>query len=177
VIVTDRLELIPVADLLDLLSEGRHEEAEHALGVTIPDGWPDAHDQRFFAYRARQLAADPEDRDWMPQLIVLHATGRPMIGHAGFHGKPGKNARDDTDAVELGYMIFAEHRRRGYATEAVRALIQWAAADKAIRRFLASIGPQNAPSLALANTLGFVEVGRHWDDQDGDELEFMLELA
>ena len=59
----------------------------------------------------------------------------------------------------------------------MRALIQWASAHKATRRFIASIGPENAPSLALARKLGFAEVGRHWDDQDGDELEFMLELA
>lgn len=175
-IVTDRLELVPVADLLDLLSDGRREEAGHALAVTIPDGWPDGHDRGFLAFRARQLAADPEDRDWMPQLIALRAPGRPMIGHAGFHGKPGKNARQDSDAVELGYMILADHRGRGYATEAVRALVEWAAADKAVRRFVASIAPQNVPSLALARKLGFVEVGRHWDDEDGEELEFVLEL-
>jgi RimJ/RimL family protein N-acetyltransferase len=176
VIVTDRLELVPVSDALELLANGRREDAEGMLNVTMPDGWPDSHDRGFLAMRARQLAADPEDRDWMPRLVVLRDDGRRMIGHAGFHGKAGKNARNDADAVELGYMIFSEHRGRGYATETVRALVQWASDAKGIHRFIASIGPENAPSLAIVRKLGFVEVGRHWDDEDGEELEFVLEL-
>jgi RimJ/RimL family protein N-acetyltransferase len=96
-----------------------------------------------------------------------------MVGHVGFHGPPGYNALKAADAVEVGYTIFPEHRRRGYATEAVRALLDWARAQ-GIHRFVASVGPQNEPSLALVRRLGFREVGRHWDDEDGEELEFEL---
>jgi RimJ/RimL family protein N-acetyltransferase len=32
----------------------------------------------------------------------------------------------------------------------------------------------NEPSLAIARRFGFVEIGRHWDDEDGEELEFEL---
>lgn len=172
---TERLELMPLIDSLELLVEGRREEAARKLGVALPDWWPDPHDLGFLAFRARQLAAEPDDRDWMPRLVILREA-RAMIGHAGFHGRPGKNARNDPDAVELGYMILAEYRGRGYATEVVRALIEWATDEHDVRRFIASIGPQNAPSLALVRKLGFLEVGRHWDDEDGEELEFLLEL-
>ncbi len=174
-IQTPRLELVPLAGALELLVDGMRDEAERVLGIALPDWWPDRHDLGFLAFRARQLAAEPDDRDWMPRLVVLREA-HAMIGHAGFHGKPGKNARKDPNAVELGYMIFAEHRRRGYATEVVRALVQWAYDEHEVRRFVASIGPQNAPSLTLARKLGFVEAGRHWDDEDGEELEFLLKL-
>lgn len=172
---TERLELVPLADSLELLVEGKRVEAERELGVLLPHWWPDRHDLGFLAFRARQLAAEPDDRDWMPWLVVL-GDERVMIGHAGFHGRPGKNARNDPDAVELGYMILVAQRGRGYATEVVDALVKWAADVHGIRRFVASIGPENAPSLALVRKLGFVDVGRHWDDQDGEELEFLLEL-
>lgn len=174
-ILTKRLELVPLVDSLELLVDGRRVEVERELGIALPDWWPDRHDLAFLAFRARQLAAEPDDRVWMPRLVVLRKE-QAMIGHAGFHGKPGKNARKDSNAVEIGYMIVAEHRGRGYATEVVHALVQWAFDEHGIRRFLASIGPQNAPSLALARKLGFVEAGRHWDDEDGEELEFLLEL-
>jgi ribosomal-protein-alanine N-acetyltransferase len=176
VIVTDRLELVRLDDALELLAEGRRGEAAEQLRVTIPSGWPDAQALGFLAMRARQVAADPEDRDWISWLVVLREPARPMIGYAGFHGKPGKNALNDEAAVEVGYQIFSEYRRRGYATETVRALLDWALEAKGIRRFVASIGPRNEASLALARRLGFVEVGRHWDDEDGDELEFVLEI-
>jgi RimJ/RimL family protein N-acetyltransferase len=75
--------------------------------------------------------------------------------------------------VEIGYTIFPEHRRHRYATEAVVGLLDWARAQ-GIHRFIASVGPENEPSLKLVRRLGFVEVGRHWDDEDGEELEFEL---
>ena len=52
-------------------------------------------------------------------------------------------------------------------------LLDWARAE-GIHRFVASVGPGNEPSLAIVRRLGFVEVGRHWDDEDGEELEFEL---
>ena len=33
-----------------------------------------------------------------------------MIGHAGFHGQPGVNGKQDPEAVELGYTIFEPYR-------------------------------------------------------------------
>jgi RimJ/RimL family protein N-acetyltransferase len=80
------------------------------------------------------------------------------------------------DSVEVGYTIFPTHRRRGYATEAVRALVEHTR-GLGVRRFVASVAPGNEPSLRLVRGLGFVEVGRHWDDEDGEELEFVLELS
>lgn len=98
---------------------------------------------------------------------------RELIGHVGFHGPPGINSLRAANAVEIGYTIFPEHRRNGYATEAVEALLDWGRAQ-GIHRFVASVGPGNEPSLRIVQRLGFVEVGRHWDDEDGEELEFEL---
>ena len=64
-----------------------------------------------------------------------------MVGHAGFHGPPGVNGRDLPAALELAYTVFAAYRRRGYAREAVAALLDWARSVHGIRRFLASIAP------------------------------------
>jgi RimJ/RimL family protein N-acetyltransferase len=100
-----------------------------------------------------------------------------MIGHIGFHGPPGVNALKADDGVEVGYTIFTPWRRRGYATEAVAALTEWARREHGINRIVASIGPENEASLGLVRNLGFVEVGRHWDEIDGEELEFELRLS
>jgi RimJ/RimL family protein N-acetyltransferase len=174
-IVSERLELVAMGpDFLDALLGGRRSAAEAAGGFKLPSGWPDAHDRRFLALRLRQLRERPELREWLVYAVVRPDGDRLLIGHAGFHGPPGTNALRADDAVELGYSIFAPHRRRGYATETVRALIDWAARTHGIRRFLASIGPENEPSLALVRRVGFTPIGRHWDDEDGEELEFEL---
>jgi [ribosomal protein S5]-alanine N-acetyltransferase len=164
---SERLRLVPLsAELVEALLAGGETP------FTIPDGWPDEHDTRFLQLRLRQLLADPGRARWPVFAIVLPGSGE-LIGHIGYHGPPGVNARHDAAAVELGYTIFPEHRRRGYATEAVRALLGHTR-EQGVERFVASVAPDNEPSLRLVRGLGFVEVGRHWDDEDGDELEFLL---
>jgi RimJ/RimL family protein N-acetyltransferase len=169
---SDRLELVSMSpNFLDALLNGRRTET----GLEIPEDWPDAHDRRFLELRLRQLRQSPELQPWLVYAVVLPE--RRMIGHAGFHGPPGINALEAADAVEVGYTIFPTFRRRGYASEAARALIEWASVSDGIRRFLASVAPENAPSLALVRKLGFTQIGRHWDEEDGEELEFELRLS
>jgi [ribosomal protein S5]-alanine N-acetyltransferase len=168
-ISTERLELVWLSpQLVESILDGPRGD----LGFAIPDDWPDEHDRRFLALRLRQMGDEPARGPWLVRGIVLPET-RELIGHVGFHGPPGVNSLRADDAVEVGYTIFPEHRRRGYATEAVVALLEWARAQ-GIHRFIASVGPGNEPSLRIVRGLGFVEVGRHWDDEDGEELEFEL---
>src|SRR4029450_3569795 len=96
---------------IDAVLEGRRDEAESLAGIALPDGWPDAHDRRFLAFRLRQLREQPELEPWFVYGVVLPEDGHPMIGHAGFHGPPGVNAVKADDAVEVGYPILGPDRR------------------------------------------------------------------
>lgn len=97
-----------------------------------------------------------------------------MVGHAGFHGPPGINGLQAGDAVEVGYTVFPEARGRGYAQEAALALMRWAEREHRVRRFVASVAPDNEPSLAIVEKLGFAQIGEQWDAEDGLELVFEL---
>jgi [ribosomal protein S5]-alanine N-acetyltransferase len=72
--------------------------------------------------------------------------------------------------------VVGEHRRRGYAEEAVRSLMAWAAAEYHVTRFRASISPENTPSLNLIRKLGFVQVGTHRHARRGEELLFHRDI-
>jgi RimJ/RimL family protein N-acetyltransferase len=175
---SERLELVSISpDFIDALLAERRSDAEAAATLTLPDDWPDAHDRGFLNFRLRQMRERPEIQEWFVYAVVLPEGERPMIGHAGFHGPPGVNSVKAADAVEVGYSVFEPYRRRGYATEVVRALMGWASREHGIRRFIASISPDNEASLALARRLGFKHIGQHWDEEDGEELEFELRLA
>ena len=174
-ITSARLELVSMsAEFLAALLAGDRAEAQRLAGVTIPDDWPDEHDEGFLRLRLQQTRHDPELEQWLVRALVLPARGRPMIGHAGFHGKPGTNALRKPGAVEIGYTIFQPYRGRGYATEAVAALLEWARTQRGVERFVASVAPGNASSLAIVRKLGFEQTGAVWDEEDGEELVFEL---
>lgn len=175
VIATERLDLVLLTPVLDDLASGRRERAAAAIGASIPEWWPDSHDLGFLRLKYDQAARDQTAGEWLVRALVLRAR-REMIGHAGFHGPPGINARGDAEAVELGYTVFSEHRGRGYATEAVLSLIRWAGQEHGIPTFIASVGPNNEASLAIVRKLGFLQVGEQLDDEDGLELVFELDL-
>jgi RimJ/RimL family protein N-acetyltransferase len=172
-VTTGEIELrLLDAETMLALAEGRHEDAERALGVHVPRDWPDEHDARFLRLRAGQLSDGSSDPEWSVRAVV---GGDELVGHAGFHGPPGVNGPSLPNAVEIGYTIFPQHRRRGYAQQAARELIAHAR-EKGVAQVIASIAPDNDPSLAIVRKLGFEQTGEQWDDEDGLELVFQLEL-
>lgn len=121
-------------------------------------------------YRLDQLATDPTVQPWLLRAMVLREPIRRVIGHIGFHAQPSA-----AGTLEVGYSVMEQFRQQGFAFEAVQALFAWAAHEHSIQAFVASIGPENAPSLALARKLGFEQVGSQMDAEDGLELVFELQ--
>jgi RimJ/RimL family protein N-acetyltransferase len=79
---------------------------------------------------------------------------RTVVGSSGFRGLPNADGE-----VEIGYGIHAAHRSRGYATEAVEALVEWALAQEGVRGVVAHCDPANEPSLRVLAKAGFAEAG------------------
>lgn len=143
--------------------------AEREIGAVIPANLSE-NLERFLLYRLGQLDEDPAILHWLARAMVLtDADGtRRMVGTIGFHGAP-----DDRGRLEIGYRIEPEYRRRGYTREAVRAMLDWAATEHRVHRFIASVRPDNDASLGLVRGFGFVQTGTQMDDIDG--LELVLE--
>jgi len=101
-----------------------------------------------------------------------------MIGHAGFHSPPGPEdlAEVAPDGVEFGYAIHAPFRRRGYASEAVRALMYWAYRHHRVNDFVLTVLPKSKPAMAMARSLGFEERGSRIDHEDGLEIYFIRHI-
>jgi [ribosomal protein S5]-alanine N-acetyltransferase len=168
-----RLDLVSLSPaIIESLLDGRRDAAAGLVGATLPDDWPGRADVGFLRLRLRQMRQDAEVEPWLVRALVLREPGRPMVGHAGFHGPPGVNGPRHPDAVEVGYNVFPPYRGRGLATEAVVALMEWALAERGVHRFVASVAPGNEPSLAIVRRLGFVQTGEQWDEEDGLELVF-----
>ncbi|MEE8337085.1 MAG: GNAT family N-acetyltransferase [Dehalococcoidia bacterium] len=59
-----------------------------------------------------------------------------------------------TGSFEIGFGVFAAHRRKGYASEAVQMLMRYQKANTRVNSF-------NEPSLAVHRRLRFTEEGRN----------------
>jgi len=169
VVRTDRLELVSYSpSVMRAVVADDRAGAERLLGATIV-GDLDVELRGFFELRLADLATDPSIQQWLARAIVLISEpgSRRAVGSVGFHGSPDVDGR-----AEIGYQIEPGSRRRGLALEAVRGLLDWASTEHGIRRFRASIAPDNEASMALVARLGFRQVGRQHDDIDGEELVF-----
>jgi len=163
------------AEFLEASLAGERARMEALLGARVPDEWPEHRHTQFFLTKLRE---QPSWAPWIARALVLRSERR-MLGHAGFHSSPAPRylAEYLPGSIELGYTVFARDRRRGYAREAVLALMEFARREHpALTGFVASISPTNEPSLALARGLGFSKIGEYDDPEDGLEHVCALRL-
>jgi ribosomal-protein-alanine N-acetyltransferase len=168
---TERVELVSMSlAFMKALQAGDLEAAAREIGAALAPGMREDL-ANFLSYRIPDLEADPTAQRWLGRAIVLtHGDGRrEVIGTIGFHAPP-----DETGRVEIGYRVEPGFRRRGIATECIRALLAWAEAQ-GIHRFRASVSPDNDASLAIIRSFGFHQVGVQMDEVDGEELVFHLD--
>jgi len=174
-ISSERLDLALLSlDQLDEVAAGVSSGLASALAATIPAEWTSGV-RGLAARRAHQIRGRPTDAAWLLRAMVLRPAGtgegRRVVGYLNFHGAP-----DESGAAEIGYTLLPGARGHGYAIEAVRALFDWATRVHGVRRFRASVSPDNERSLNLISRLGFHRTGEQWDPEDGLELVFELEL-
>ena len=163
---TRRLVLVPCSAQMAQAALQDRGGLESLLGAQVPQEWPGQDLREFLPLYARQLQADPALLGWGIWLMI-HAAERTVIGDAGFKGKPGGEG-----TVEIGYSVLPAHREQGFATEAARALVDWALAQPEVRRIIAECSPRNAASIRVLEKLGMQR-----RDADGGMLRWELDAT
>jgi ribosomal-protein-alanine N-acetyltransferase len=109
-----------------------------------------------------QLRMLQQPEPWILGFGVIDKESRSMVGMAGYKGAP------DTDGiVEVAYGIVPSFEGRGYATEATRALIEYAVSSGLARRIRAHTLPAANASTHVLKKCGFDWVGEVVDPEDG----------
>ncbi|MDR3713636.1 MAG: GNAT family protein [Puia sp.] len=83
-------------------------------------------------------------------FAIFDRSGENWLGSTGLHTRIGGNAR------EIGYWIDARHLKKGYATEAVRALVRIGFAVERLDRIEIHCDPENDKSRRIPERLGFI---------------------
>lgn len=141
--------------------------------ATSDPATPEVYATRIAGFLARAASGD----EFL--YAMLDPGERHVLGGTGIHLRGGP---DDARA-ELGYWVAARAERRGYVTEAVRALVPHARALAEARlphapRVEIRCDARNAPSAAVARRAGFrlarIVRGHHVEGAVRDSLVFRL---
>jgi RimJ/RimL family protein N-acetyltransferase len=155
-LLTPRLELIAFTPALAQAELAGSPTLSAALDAVVPASWPPPlNDPETFRFVADRLSEDPAAAGWWFWYVALRGQGpRLLAGTAGFKGRP---TADGT--VEIGYSVLPEHQRRGIATEACRALLDWAFGWPQVQRVVADTFPDLLPSLGVMRKLDMQPLG------------------
>lgn len=157
---TERLILRPhrISDFPDCVAMWREPQVlRYTIGSESP---PQRTWQRLLAYRGHWALLG-----FGYWAVESRATGRYIgeLGFADFH-------RDDEPAIagipEIGWALAAHAHGRGYATEALRKVVEWGDAHLSSTRTVCIVHRDNAPSIRLARKFGYSIVLRAATDTD-----------
>lgn len=165
-ILTQRLAMTPMScEVMRAIMAADWQQADRLLGTPFPVEW---HNDGWEWLAPRVVEGDHDARllDWGTRLVRLTDSWGPVVAEVGFHGPP-----DGDGWVEIGYRVVTGYRRRGFAEEASRGLLDWAL-TRGVAGVRAAITPTNEASARLAQKLGFARVGGAWHEALGEQLIF-----
>lgn len=148
IIETERLRLVEgTVEVLraDLVGPGM---LARVLDCQVPADWPpELYPPEKVERRLRALG-DPAEHGWWSWYAVEKASDR-LVGMATYLGQPADGE------VEVGYAICEDARRRGFATEALTALVDRAFATAVVERVFALTTFDRAASMGVLVKAGF----------------------
>ena len=152
---TSRLELVAAtADLAHAESQDR-ELLMSLLGVFLPEGWPPPLTEDRVEFNAKRLEQNPHEAGWWFWYIVSRESIQHVaVGVASFKGPP-----NETGTVDIGCSILEPFQGRGYATEAVDALVTRAFTHSEVATILAETYPHLTGSIRVLEKNGFQKIG------------------
>lgn len=152
---TTRLSLVPATrEILSAELDDR-DRLSRVLGAAIPAAWPPPLMDKDVVREFLRMQDDPAGPLFATWYWVLDdkATGtRTLIGNGGILSAEGQ-----PDSAVLGYSVLKEFWNRGYATEAVGALIPAIFSLPGITRIIATTYPDLTASIRVLEKNGFVK--------------------
>lgn len=150
-IETPRLTLIPLS--LDQLR--LHIADKHRLEATLglKKGHREAVDPvlsiitHFTIPRLQNSTLDPL---YHTLWLAIDREKQQFVAEAKFKGEP-----DETGAVEIGYGTYPALQRKGYMTEMVGGLVNWAGQQPGVLRVIADTNTDNVASQKVLEKNGF----------------------
>lgn len=153
-LLSERLILIPFT--LKLCKNILNNDFSDLVKLNLVRGinWPDKDVVETLPKIIRNLTKVDYPTGFESWMIVKRDT-REIIGDVGFKG-----FNFVEKSCDIGYGIVKEERKKGYAEEASRMLIEWAFSNDFLDKITACCLIDNIDSIKLLKKLNFIEYSR-----------------
>jgi ribosomal-protein-alanine N-acetyltransferase len=143
---TSRLTIIPLNyRQLELYIHGKGKlEKEFRLTITGRTVTPDIKERVIDLILPKVKAAIADEYLFYTFWIVIEKTSKIIVAELGFKGEPNKKGE-----IEIGYGTMHEERKKGYMTEAVGGMIDWARDHVDVKYILAETDENNLASIKV----------------------------
>jgi RimJ/RimL family protein N-acetyltransferase len=135
-------------------------------GLRLP---PDGVDSPEMLRVLRAMSARLRDARCEGSWLIV--AGDEVVGLCGYKLPPSEDGK-----VEIGYGIARGRRGNGYASHAVRAMLEQARNDASISVMSAATATANIVSQHVLERNGFVRTGTSYDPDDGELIWWRRDL-
>ena len=148
-LTTERLRLVAITPEMLAADAAGQGSLSRLLGATVTEEWPPEHwEPSVLKFILRQYRDEPDTKGWHRFMLYLRAGEHPvLIGCVG--GFP----RSDGEA-ELGYSTLPQYQRKGFATEATTAFIDYLFTLDRVRGVTAQTFPRLPESIKVMERCG-----------------------
>lgn len=172
VLTTPRLSLEPITlAIVEAAFAADRASLERLVQARVSDEWPGrALVERAFSASLEHIRAEPELRLWGDRLMIAREgdedAERLVVGSVIFHGRP------QGGVVEIGYGVEERWQRRGFASEATLACVEWALAQPDVTCITATTPPWHTASVRVLERSGLLRIGLEEHESLGEVLRF-----
>lgn len=148
---TERLSILPLDEYNLELSINAFNKMEKNLGLTITNKNIGDREKNVFKIRLNGVKNNPMNYMWYTTWIIILKLENRIVGHIMLKGYPNENGE-----IIIGYYMQDEYRCKGYMTEALRGLTQWAFLNYDVKYIIADTLKNNILSQKLLQKIGMV---------------------
>lgn len=175
-VTTERLSLEPITlEIVEAVLLDQRDRVASLANAVLPAQWPGrALVERAFCASLDRIKADPGARLWGDRLMIAKGDDgtRRLVGSVIFHGRPG-----DDGIAEIGYGVENAMQGQGYASEAARAMVDWALEQRETRAVRATTMPFHRASIKVLERAGLTCMGTEPHDCLGEVLVFLRQTG
>lgn len=148
---TERLNILPLDEYNLELSISDFNKMEENLGLTITEKNIGTREKDVFKIRLKGVKSNSINYMWYTTWVIILKSENRIIGHIMLKGYPDENGE-----VIIGYYMQEQYRGRGYMSEAVKCICEWAFLNADVKCVVADTLKDNKISQRLLQKIGMV---------------------